>query len=51
MNHTLPCDHVCDLDDRVNRCLGKDPFSTSAFNVKAEDTQRGNLCPFTLRRM
>ena len=48
---TLPSHHVCNLDDRIGGCLWEDTLPTSAFDIKAKNTQRGDLCPFTLRRV
>jgi hypothetical protein len=35
--HTMPCDHGCYLNDRVDIRLWKDAFASRTFNVKAED--------------
>lgn len=48
---TLPGDHRGNLDDRVDVGLGEDAFAARAFDVEAEDAQRGNGKPVSLRGM
>ena len=47
----LPCYHSCDLDYRINMCLGENAFSTCTFDIEAEDPEGCERRPLSFGRM
>ena len=48
---SLSGDHVCNLNHRVDAGLWEDTFSSSALDIKTEDSQGGNICALAFRGM
>jgi hypothetical protein len=48
---TLASHKVCNLDDRVDLCFGKDTLTPGTFDIEAEDAQRGEPRPVPFGRV
>ena len=47
----MSSDHIRDLNDGVDVCLGEDTFTTGTFYIKTQDSEWGCLRPLTVRGM